>query len=163
MRTYRVWGLNHHRVWGLNHHRVWTNLQTFVSPSPTWHSSFCSDAKEPNACQAMDDAGRLLQLDEVDGSLCATVAGCWWKCSFKTWLRFLYFHTSHFFFGVSWMYSCKVRNLFLLHPQVASARPRGIIERPQFTGSSIDALLFGTFFHVVLQRKNLKGIFVFFI
>ena len=38
----------------------------------SWHSCFCSHAPTaPNACQAMDDAGRWLQSDEVDGSLCA--------------------------------------------------------------------------------------------
>ena len=48
--------------------------------------------------------------------------------------------------------------MFLFHSQVASARLRGI-ERPQFIGSSIETLLFGTFFYLVTQRKNLKGIF----
>ena len=47
--------------------------------------------------------------------------------------------------------------MFLFHSQVASARLRGI-ERPQFIGSSIETLLFGTFFYLVTQRKNLKDI-----
>ena len=52
------------------------------------------------------------------------------------------------------MDSCKVRSLFLFHPQVASARLRGLIERPQFIGSSIETLLFGNFFYLVRQKKH---------
>ena len=52
---------------------------------------------------------------------------------------------------------------FWFHSQVASARLRGTIERPQFIGSSIETLLFGTFLYLVMQRKNLKGIFPYFI
>ena len=50
-----------------------------------------------------------------------------------------------FKFGVFGRDSCKVCSLFLFHPQVASARLRGLIERPQFIGSSIETLLFGNF------------------
>ena len=48
--------------------------------------------KAPSVCQAMDGAGLWLQFDEVDGSLCATVAGWRWKCIFKTRLRLLHGH-----------------------------------------------------------------------
>ena len=54
-----------------------------------------------------------------------------------------------------------MRSLFLFHPQVASARLRGLIERPQFIGSSIETLLFGNFFYLVRQKKTFLHIFGF--
>ena len=47
----------------------------------------------------MDGAGHWLQFDEVDGSLCATVAGWRWKCIFKTRLRLLCGQKGQGFFG----------------------------------------------------------------
>ena len=47
----------------------------------------------------------------------------------------------------------------LFRLQVASARLQSTIERPQFIGSSIETLLFGIFFYLVMQRKGIFHIF----
>ena len=47
----------------------------------------------------------------------------------------------------------------LFRLQVASARLQGTIERPQFIGSSIETLLFGIFFYLVMQGTGIFHIF----